>query len=103
MTRMDEILAPARAIVQPVVPVPTAKGATKKSVRTYYRRRDGLVTQRAIKVWIPVVGRSHQWDYMDRVDTCRAHDTAEAIRIFKSRTTPEDAQPVKGGDNATRH
>jgi hypothetical protein len=117
MSKMDEILGPARAIAFGVNagtknrPGAVACGGPvadepKRSVRTYYRRRDGLVTQRRCKT----AERSWErfWNQMDlsgivKVDTCRASSTEEAVRIFKSRPTPEDSEPVREGRHAARH
>ena len=103
--RLDEILAPARAIVR-IERIPEAQQeethVAKKNRRTYYRRLDGVVTQRRNMTCDR--SRNSIWDQFApynwiKVDTCRATTTDEAIRIFKSRPTPERAEPVKDGSH----
>lgn len=81
-TRINEILAPARAIVNP--PIPTHADIPvfppdAKSVRTYYLWENGRVCQRK--------DGPGGWRVLD---TARATTTMEAVAILRHRHTDLD-------------
>jgi hypothetical protein len=108
MSRIDDILKPARVIIRGTAADPTKTAEAKaeeipstlKSIRTYYRRRDGLVTQRKWRTMTPEDRAMDEIFFngcamLDCVDTCRASTKGEAFEIFMHRPHPENSVPLR--------